>query len=432
MNSFHFKSTERVESPAWVGRYGYVLFCLLISLILGLIFIPWQQTIMGMGDVTSFTPDNRPQQIEAPIKGRIEKWYVKEGDLVQKGQVLLELFDLEKDFYSPDLIALTETSRDSLIQTRAAYAQKADALSQSIGNLSQNLNDSINAAQQNVKVAEVDLKTAQLNLERIKILNDKGLSSTREYELAIQTENKTLNDLNRLKIELDRIQSKTLSEITKLESERAASLGEVAKLSDEIAKTNLKLQTAEVRREISQVKAPYNGYIVKLLKRGVGETFKENEQIAVITPLVIDQAVQLFISDIDAPLVAPGDRVRLQFSGWPALVFAGFLDFARAGTFGGIVKVVDNVDSGNGKYRILVEPDPAEHPWPLPKYLRPGTRAAGWVLLRKVSLGYEIWRRFSGFPLSIADIKPIPKDETYFNQKPPESEKEIIYKRKLK
>ncbi|MDX1920078.1 MAG: HlyD family efflux transporter periplasmic adaptor subunit, partial [Candidatus Caenarcaniphilales bacterium] len=216
-------------------------------------------------------------------------------------------------------------------------------------------------------------------------------------------------NLQRAKIDLDKITSKTLSEITKLQSEKAEALASSSKAADELAKTEVKLSTAIVRQDISSIRSPSDGIVVKLLKRGPGETFKENEEVAVITPETTDQAVEIFVSDIDAPLISRGDPVRLQFSGWPALQFAGFSDNIQLGTFGGKVAVVDNVDSGNGKYRVLVVPDESvdslrNQPWPKSEYLRPGTRAAGWVILKTVPLGYELWRRFNGFPIALTDV----------------------------
>jgi hypothetical protein len=41
--------------------------------------------------------------------------------------------------------------------------------------------------------------------------------------------------------------------------------------------------------------------------------------------------------------------------------------------------------------------------WPDGTYLRQGVRAIGWVLLNRVTLGYELWRRFNGFPPSFPD-----------------------------
>ncbi len=75
------------------------------------------------------------------------------------------------------------------------------------------------------------------------------------------------------------------------------------------------------------------------------------------------------------------------FAGWPG---------ASVGTFGGKIKVIDYINSNNGKFRVLVVPDSADTPWP--QQLRMGTGAIGWGMLNNVMLGYEMWRQFNGFP----------------------------------
>jgi hypothetical protein len=57
------------------------------------------------------------------------------------------------------------------------------------------------------------------------------------------------------------------------------------------------------------------------------------------------------------------------------------------------------VDSKNGKFRILVTPDPDDVPWP--KQLRLGSGVRGWVMLDTVPLWFEIWRQLNGFPPSL-------------------------------
>jgi hypothetical protein len=88
--------------------------------------------------------------------------------------------------------------------------------------------------------------------------------------------------------------------------------------------------------------------------------------------------------------------VRIQFEGWPAVQFSGWPSVA-VGTFEGKVALVDAADDGEGRFRILVLPSPDAR-WPETRYLRQGVRAVGWVLLEEVSLGYELWRTFNGFP----------------------------------
>ena len=43
-----------------------------------------------------------------------------------------------------------------------------------------------------------------------------------------------------------------------------------------------------------------------------------------------------------------------------------------------------------------------EEPWPSVKYLRPGAKATGWVLLHNVPIWYELWRQFNGFQPTVS------------------------------
>ena len=55
----------------------------------------------------------------------------------------------------------------------------------------------------------------------------------------------------------------------------------------------------------------------------------------------------LLIEYVDAPLIEPGRKVRLQFEGWPAVQFVGWPSVA-VGTFGGKVNRVFPTDDGKG------------------------------------------------------------------------------------
>jgi hypothetical protein len=80
------------------------------------------------------------------------------------------------------------------------------------------------------------------------------------------------------------------------------------------------------------------------------------------------------------------------------------------GTFGGTVAVVDESDNGLGKFRILVTPMEGQE-WPSHEYLRQGVKAQGWVLLNRVSLGFELWRQFNGFPPGLPGAPSKAKDK---------------------
>ena len=108
--------------------------------------------------------------------------------------------------------------------------------------------------------------------------------------------------------------------------------------------------------------------------------------------------MEMFVRAMDVPLIQKERKVRIQFDGWPAMQFSGWPSVS-VGTFGGVVQVIDRVNTENGSFRILVTPDPKDDPWP--PQLRLGSATKGWVMLDNVRVWYEIWRQLNGFPPSL-------------------------------
>lgn len=209
------------------------------------------------------------------------------------------------------------------------------------------------------QAAEVAVQTSKSNYERQQKLFAKGLSSKKSVEQA------------KLKY--------------------TDYLVDEAEASAELARMDIRLA-----RQFSQsVKAPIDGTVLRVLAGEGGQIVKAGQSIATIVPDTESRAVEIWINGNDMPLVREGARVRLQFEGWPALQFSGWPD-AAVGTFGGKVSFIDAADNGRGQFRAIVVPVGTE--WPSTKYLRQGVRAMAWVLLNEVNLGYELWRRFNGFP----------------------------------
>ncbi len=157
----------------------------------------------------------------------------------------------------------------------------------------------------------------------------------------------------------------------------------------------------QIRNDQYSIIAPQDGYVVKALKTGIGETIKEGEGVVTVMPENPDKAVALYVRPMDVPLLSVGRRVRLEFDGWPALQFSGWPSVA-VGTFGGVVQVIDYVETSTkaGKYRILVIPnDDSDSDWP--EQLRLGSGVNGFVMLDEVPLWYELWRLYNGFPPSL-------------------------------
>ncbi len=319
-----YQSINLVQRWKTGRKISKVIFATLVIWIIILLFVPWQQTSMGLGHVIAYSPTDRRQNIDAPVEGRLGRWYIHEGSHVEEGDPIAEI-----------------TDNDPQIMSRLS-AEKY-------------------AVQARLNAAQIAEKTAQINLDRQKLLMNEGLSSKRSYELAKLEHAKYLMDEANSRAELVRI------------------------------------ETRLARQSTQFVKAPRRGII---LRRVAGESsvlIKAGQPLATLVPDTDSRAIEMWIEGNDVALIHEGQKVRIQFEGWPVFQLSGWPS-ASIGTFAGTVALIDAADNGEGRFRILINPDPTSAPWPSWQYLRQGIRAQGWILMGRVKLGYELWRRFNRFP----------------------------------
>jgi adhesin transport system membrane fusion protein len=119
-------------------------------------------------------------------------------------------------------------------------------------------------------------------------------------------------------------------------------------------------------------------------------------------PKNYDLAIEMFVQPVDLPLLQKGQNVRIQFDGWPAMVFSGWPN-TSFGTFGGEIFAIDNFANEEGMFRVLVSPNKKEKDWP--QALRVGGGAKSMILLDNVLVGYELWRKINGFPPNFYQTK---------------------------
>jgi hypothetical protein len=78
-SSIQFTSWNKIEPRSKNIRTARILL-IAAGIITAILLIPWTQNITSSGSVLSLNPDSRPQSIETIIGGRVEKWFVQEGD----------------------------------------------------------------------------------------------------------------------------------------------------------------------------------------------------------------------------------------------------------------------------------------------------------------------------------------------------------------
>lgn len=417
-----YTALERVQKKTSGNRLKRML---LISLgvMLVICFLPWTQNIQTRGNVMALRPDQRPQTIHSVIGGRIEAWYVQEGQRVQKGDTILRLSEIKDNFFDPKLVERNKEQLNFKESSLTNYDQKIVALENQIEALEktrslklEQTNQKLKQAQLKVQTDSMDLVAAQTayliaeeQLNRMKKLYEEGLKSLVDYEnrqnvlqkasaTLTASENKLLTSQSELlnaRVELMSVRTTYDYEIAKAQSEKNSATSNKFDAEAEITKLRNHISNLEIRNQFYFITAPQEGFITKAIKTGIGELIKEGEPIISIMPANYDLAIEMFVEPVDLPLVKKGQHVRIRFDGWPAIVFSGWPN-SSYGTYGGTVYAIDNFISDNGKYRVIVVPDKNDPPWP--DALRVGAGTSAMLMLNDVPIWYELWRKINGFP----------------------------------
>ncbi|MFK8052930.1 MAG: HlyD family secretion protein [Woeseiaceae bacterium] len=143
----YFKTLNEIRVPRVTRVISWMLFLTFLSVAVFMAFVPWIQTTSGMGRVTALNPNDRMQDINALVSGRIDQWYVQDGMYVSVGDPIVKIVDND-----PQLLERLNAER---IQVDAKLA----------------------AARQAQETAEIDMR-------RMQELFEQGLESQRAAEQA--------------------------------------------------------------------------------------------------------------------------------------------------------------------------------------------------------------------------------------------------------
>lgn len=413
-----------------------ILYTSIVGLLI--LFLPWTQNISGSGSVTTLKPDQRPQTIQSAIAGRIEKWYVKEGDFVRKGDTILFISEIKEDYFDPNLVQNTKSQVEAKKLAVQSYGGKVTSLAAQINAIENEKRLKLQQAQNKIRQSLLKVKSDSMDLEAVKTqikiaqtqfnrsvtLNKEGLkplTDVEEKRLKLQDveakiitqENKLLaskNELINAQVEINRINAEYTEKASKARGDQYTALSSQYDTEAQVNKLQNQYVNYQIRNGMYYIKAPQDGYVNRAIQSGIGETIKEGTQIVSIMPAKYDIAVETFVSPTDLPLVHKGEKVRVWFDGWPTVVFSGWPNMSY-GTFGGRIVAVENFISPNGKFRVLIAPDKDEEPWP--KQVSIGSGAQTLALLDNVPIWFEIWRKLNGFPPNYYQ----PKSETTKDKK---------------
>lgn len=405
---------EQLDSLNSIKSSGLVLafrrWLIAITLIgLVILFLPWTQNVRGSGSVTTLYPDQRVQGVQSTIDGRIDLWYVNEGDTVDKGDTIVRITEIKDAYFDPKLLERTRAQINAKSGAVDGYQSKIEALERQIVALdnllevkTQQLVLKIKSDSMNFVAANIEQSIAEIQYLRADTLFSEGLNSRAEWEQKMQKWQrsnayaiKAENDWQQRIAELASTQAEYAEKRAKAESEYYATKSMLENAKAELAKLENALSNYEVRQSLYIVRAPKRGVVSRIFKRGLGENVKAGEELGLLIPITYEMAVEIFVQPVDLPLLKLNQHARIEFDGWPSIVFSGWPN-TSFGTFGAQVFAIDNQVDEKGRYRVLLRPSEDDLDWP--NELRFGAGAEGMLLLNDVPVWYEIWRQINGFP----------------------------------
>jgi len=286
-----------------------------------IVFLPYNYDV---GGDFSILPDAR-SQVNAKVAGALVEISVAEGDVVQAGDVLARLSDVQPRFQ----VASAEAE---LTKARSRLQKLYDGTPE----------EDINVAREQVAAAEADLPFAQAQAERAETLLERGAISETDAERFRKAYSDAQQNLSLARANLEKV-------------EAPSSDTDIAIAEAEVAKIEAQLQYAKTSLEGTTIVAPVTGRVVtenvslvlgKYLD--VGELFLEieNHEIA---------RAEVSVSEADVGLVEIGDEVRLK--AWSTSeeerigTVIALAPVAEDHEHGRIVRVKTQFDNSAGFYR---------------------------------------------------------------------------------
>ncbi|MBN2972843.1 efflux RND transporter periplasmic adaptor subunit [Roseomonas aeriglobus] len=175
----HFPTLTRIRPPR-IARVIAWLITIGIAIVAAILFlVPWVQTSAGTGQVAALDPEDRVQDVTALVPGRVERWYVRDGDRVRRGQPIARIVDND-----PNLLARLAAERAQVLAEIAA-AEQAMAVSQiDVGRSGQLLAEGLAARRDyeaaQIKVADqrAKLAEARAKLSRVDVTLNRQSAQT--------------------------------------------------------------------------------------------------------------------------------------------------------------------------------------------------------------------------------------------------------------
>lgn len=330
-------------------------------------------------------PSKQVQVIQNLEGGIVSDILVQEGQLVEKGQILVKIDDTSfsssykeshlryHELKAKSLRLKAESSAqpfqsngknesdmsDTIVQEQSLYNLNRDQLEQQISILKEQAAQRENELRE-AKAKEQELKTAyNLISEEVKIMRplvQSGLVSQVEFLQLSRQASATKGELNAVTLSIPRIRSSIAEARNKIENSRlefrSKAKEEQTQVTAELSRLSESEQALEDRVNRTLVRSPVRGIVKQLFIKTLNGVVQPGMNIVEIVPLDDELLIEAKIKPSDIAYIYPGQTANVKFTAY---------DFAVYGGLKGTVTHVsaDTIldDEGNSFYLVRIKTD---------------------------------------------------------------------------
>lgn len=285
-----------------------LLFIFLVVLVIWAYNSKLEEVTRGQG---SIIPSSREQVIQSLDPGIISQMLVKEGDVVEKGQVLLKLDDTRSS-------AILRESRAKVENLEAMFERlKAEAYELPL-TFPDNLAEELKSREASVyKARRLALEDAIESMKKSKALLDREIQITIPIvkrgamsEVELLRMQRQSSDLQLQIIDRkNRYVTDASTEMIKVEAELAQ------------AKENMTMRADPVER--SQIRAPLRGIVKNIRINTIGGVIGAGQDIMEIVPLEDTLIVEAYINPKDVAYVRVGMDALVKLTAYDYAIYGG-------------------------------------------------------------------------------------------------------------
>ena len=380
MSSLSAAVLERVHSRSKILLF--VIVAVVIWLITWASFAEIDEITKGIGKVI---PSKQIQVIQNLEGGIVSEILIQEGQLVEKGQVLVKIDDTKfsssfeenklryLELQAKSIRLKAEASSKKLLIPKELYAEMPKLMEEERALYAINKNQlrkSLNILKEQVKQRQNELTEAKVKLKQLKKsysliakevditkpLVKKGLVSQVEFLQLSRQANSMVGDLDAVRLSIPRIKSTIQEAKNKIEEAqlefRFKAKEKLNEVEAEMSRIHESGDALEDQVKRTFVRSPVKGIVKQLLVNTINGVVQPGMDIVEIVPLDDKLLIEAKIKPSDVAYIYPGLEAMVKFTAY---------DFAIYGGLKGKVTLVsaDTIvdEKGNSYYLVSIKTD---------------------------------------------------------------------------